>query len=424
MMEGIDRVTRKEDLKTRDRAAVKGVLVGLIAAFGVGLVIGPSALGDVWKYDWQNKKRKIKVWYRATEPQDFKDDVDAAMAKWNEKATGWTFNAGTESDHNVEVKQGQTPGANGKCVTSLSNGERTGSVITINKNGTSGPRQRTLEHELGHTMRLKDVKDDGNDGGDIMEGSQGASDTNLQPTANDIKEAKDGAQTNKKKAKNAPKSTTEDQATDVTITPVEGEAFELFRAESVNVVPIDPETLFIDTEMLQWSPEADVILVPMSPQPGAIHNEWYSVIVMYGQTEEAHFDGVLLVTEEPPPPQQLPHAVVPEEVTGMEGELIAVDGAESYHDAGAYMTFVWLIDGEEGVLFGGPIGHFEFSAGEHTVTLLVEDQWGETDTATTQVHVLGDPIPTVSEWALIVMTLLALTVGTVVFGRRRRPTLV
>ncbi len=30
-------------------------------------------------------------------------------------------------------------------------------------------------------------------------------------------------------------------------------------------------------------------------------------------------------------------------------------------------------------------------------------------------------IPTVSEWALIVMTLLALTAGTIVFARRRRP---
>ena len=33
------------------------------------------------------------------------------------------------------------------------------------------------------------------------------------------------------------------------------------------------------------------------------------------------------------------------------------------------------------------------------------------------------PIPTVSEWGLIIMTLLALTAGTIVFARRRRPTL-
>ncbi len=31
------------------------------------------------------------------------------------------------------------------------------------------------------------------------------------------------------------------------------------------------------------------------------------------------------------------------------------------------------------------------------------------------------PVPTVSEWGLIVMTLLALTAGTIVFARRRRP---
>ncbi len=31
-------------------------------------------------------------------------------------------------------------------------------------------------------------------------------------------------------------------------------------------------------------------------------------------------------------------------------------------------------------------------------------------------------IPTVSEWGLIIMTLLALTAGTIVFARRRRPT--
>ena len=33
----------------------------------------------------------------------------------------------------------------------------------------------------------------------------------------------------------------------------------------------------------------------------------------------------------------------------------------------------------------------------------------------------ADAIPTVSEWGLIVMTLLLLTAGTIVFGRRRRP---
>ena len=33
------------------------------------------------------------------------------------------------------------------------------------------------------------------------------------------------------------------------------------------------------------------------------------------------------------------------------------------------------------------------------------------------------PIPTVSEWGLIIMTLLALTAGTIVFARRRRPTM-
>ena len=32
-------------------------------------------------------------------------------------------------------------------------------------------------------------------------------------------------------------------------------------------------------------------------------------------------------------------------------------------------------------------------------------------------------IPTVSEWGLIIMTLLALTAGTIVFGRRRKPAL-
>ena len=51
---------------------------------------------------------------------------------------------------------------------------------------------------------------------------------------------------------------------------------------------------------------------------------------------------------------------------------------------------------------------------------------GEPDGYGYRVHVPAHfeeagPIPTVSEWGLIVMTLLLLTVGTVVFGRRRRP---
>ena len=35
-------------------------------------------------------------------------------------------------------------------------------------------------------------------------------------------------------------------------------------------------------------------------------------------------------------------------------------------------------------------------------------------------EIFGDPIPTVSEWGLIVITLLGLTAGTIVIGRRRR----
>ncbi len=37
------------------------------------------------------------------------------------------------------------------------------------------------------------------------------------------------------------------------------------------------------------------------------------------------------------------------------------------------------------------------------------------------ITVNASEIPTVSEWGLIVMTLLALTAGTIVFGRRRKP---
>lgn len=40
-----------------------------------------------------------------------------------------------------------------------------------------------------------------------------------------------------------------------------------------------------------------------------------------------------------------------------------------------------------------------------------------------QHNVNPRPVPTVSEWGLIIMTLLALTAGTIVFSRRRRPTL-
>ena len=54
----------------------------------------------------------------------------------------------------------------------------------------------------------------------------------------------------------------------------------------------------------------------------------------------------------------------------------------------------------------------------------VAQQCGDEMCAEGEVCVDGvcvSPIPTVSEWGLIIMTLLALTAGTIVFARRRRP---
>ena len=41
-------------------------------------------------------------------------------------------------------------------------------------------------------------------------------------------------------------------------------------------------------------------------------------------------------------------------------------------------------------------------------------------TATIKFTVRADPIPTVSEWGMVTMTLLVLTAGTVVFMRKRQ----
>ena len=72
----------------------------------------------------------------------------------------------------------------------------------------------------------------------------------------------------------------------------------------------------------------------------------------------------------------------------------------------------------QGLSMSGMIGKIIW---EHPVTgdLIVEGN------ISIECGAAGEPaaIPTVSEWGLIIMTLLALTAGTIVFARRRRPTL-
>ncbi len=400
---------------------MKGVLVSLIVGTTLGVLGAPPVSGDVDPRDWREQKRKLKVWYRATEPADFKTDVDNAMAKWNAENTGWLFNAGTESDHNVEVKLGQTGDANtsGKCEHSLWNGDFYKCVITINKNGVTGPRQRVITHELGHAIRLNHVKDDKEDDGDIMEPRQSANEDNLEPTANDVKEAKDAAATDKKKAESDPKSKTENQMQPpVAITPVPGVAFNLDQALTVEITGALGAGTLLDIGTPIWGPCCDEITVDMTPLPGANHNECYTIHVEYVGGTSADFDSCLIVAETPPPTGMFPHAVVPAEASVEAGEAALVDGTGSFHDAGAPIVFAWVIDGSS-TQQGGSVGYFELLAGDHTVNLEVEDEWGEIDTAATIVHVAGGGIPTVSEWGVFATGLLMLVGGSLVFARRK-----
>ncbi|MCH8242398.1 MAG: PQQ-dependent sugar dehydrogenase [Planctomycetes bacterium] len=72
---------------------------------------------------------------------------------------------------------------------------------------------------------------------------------------------------------------------------------------------------------------------------------------------------------------------------------------------------------------GDPLGQAVFGIGEDEdgeLYLLASDNIGPIGNAGVVYHIVGPlAIPTVSEWSLVAMTLLAMTLGTIYFGRRR-----
>ncbi|GIV15170.1 MAG: hypothetical protein KatS3mg022_0605 [Armatimonadota bacterium] len=152
---------------------VRAVLYVIAMLAVVCTFVFPSFAGinDTW--DWKGQKRKLKVHVNAADAnkefggKKLKDIVKEAMDNWNSvKAdTGWEFEEGTASDHDIEIKTGKSGG--GGAHTTFDNIDKNREVTKrsvvidpdfkkgwgFNDDDKKNPVS-TMKHELSHTLRL------------------------------------------------------------------------------------------------------------------------------------------------------------------------------------------------------------------------------------------------------------------------------
>lgn len=395
------------------------------------LLLNVPALATVlsnWP-DWGNTKRTLKVHIRNGNDA-FKNDVRTAMSNWNAANMGnnnWKFEeVATAAEANVSVGE-EDPGAGNTGLASPTTkatglfGWGAGKLNSVNvkiKPGMSGnSRINTIMHELGHCMRM----DHTNGAADIMGPTQT---TTTQPSANDKSEAlasdKDppcpfAANTNL--LRGIPGQF-------LTLTPKIGAGINLATVVNVNITSeTGPD---FNATVLNWN--VNGIQTQFNVFPTADHNEVFRVTLHHSDSTLEHYTGVLTITDDPAP-SGLPRAVAGSDVTVAAGTPVMLDGSGSFHEApNVFFSGTWLVNlhnaNTDGLGIFAEVGELLLPPGTHTATLEVMDYYGRTSYDSITVTVLPEgAIPTVSEWGLVVLSLLVLTAGTILlrWQRRTRP---
>lgn len=352
------------------------------------------AHADVQKdEDWAGNKRILIYEVDPGTDTTFADDVDKAAKEWNDKNTGWTLKKKTGDDKaDIKVKRGELS-LNGEtdkdCTKSGGKVKIQSATITINSNGTVGPRVRTLVHEFGHCMRLKHVADNGQPGGDVMEESQGENDTNTTPTENDVKEAKDAAATQQAAIVAVPGAAVFLQDTVVTLTPEPGTTWGLGGATSVLVEALDPVALGLQVLSVSSAPEQ--VLLRVTPSATSIHHEFLKLVVTNALGSVSRYDGRLNITLIPEPSGQLPIAVATPYLSANPNMQFLLDGTGSSSPApGGSVVSHWdsIQNDEQLRLHGYKSVEYRFPAyGTYELDHVVEDIWGRVSKATSVVRV-------------------------------------
>ena len=384
----------------------------LCLVLGLALFAVPSTAKVDTGFDWPRSngspKRTLKYYIKGKN-DSFKTDVRSAAGAWNGAKTGWKLEETTSEDEaDVVIEEKDLGGANSKGSIVLGTteiegdkGDWKGTVkkparIAINNNaacnwGSPTPpkrnRTRTIMHEFGHAMRL----DHTHGAKDVMKQSTSTL-SGTAFSAEDLKEAKSAAKFKKGGLKAKKHVRKRDVDAIVEIVPESG-------AESTvnltDVTNIQIEPFFTDTLNLvpiEWTSKTILVMVH-EVFSGAGHHEGITVSLTYTSGIMADFQAQLVITGTDPLSGARPHAAFVITPTGwFSGEqMIRLDAAPTFHDQiTTPLTYRWQATRPGQTWFARTFDEYAamfLLPGTYTITLLVEDTWGQVDQVSQRLQV-------------------------------------
>jgi hypothetical protein len=383
------------------KLVIRILLVGALGSVALAALPAKGYADVDKKFDWKNKKRNLKICLEpAGCPAGMADSVKAAINLWKKKLVSWKIEWSDNCDGaDVKIKCGDIKGLGLWESSSGTYGASTGSTIAINNKANWGYCNDKLEivstiaHEIGHAMRLNDIKT-GQD--KLMRGKQGANGHLRGPTPADSTEASTADSTTVTNVDTAPTGGRRQSVYTGTITAAPGTGLlRLMGAISIDLTVFRSTALqnivftTVGDEAVEWTAEVT---------ESADHVEAFFLTIQYPESTSVR-EGLLHITEPVWDPGWHPIAIAPPDtIVPTDTSMIVLDATHSFHPAGPEsMIFRWMIDGPDQVIKGEPITSVTLPMGSHDIVLEAMDDFGNVNAAVMHVFVetaTGADVPT------------------------------